>query len=54
MTFKTKSSKDLKCKECGETVHKVDVTAVSVLCWKCTAKSLRGNRCADEEPESEK
>lgn len=44
-------SKTLKCKQCGEEVHNVGSTAVSVLCWKCVDANLRNaphRECEDE------
>lgn len=33
-----KSFQSLKCTRCKNIVHKVDVAAVSVICWRCVAK----------------
>lgn len=33
--------KTLQCSNCTDDVHRVAHDAVSVLCWKCTNKSLK-------------
>lgn len=38
MAKSAKSFQSLKCSRCTATVHKVDVAAVSVICWRCVAK----------------
>ncbi len=43
-----KSLVPMKCRECSDIVPKVDITASSVLCWKCTMK-LCGAVIADQE-----
>jgi len=38
MAKSAKSFQSLKCSRCSNTVYKVDVAAVSVICWRCVAK----------------
>ena len=33
--------KKMPCTKCEVVVHRVDVNAVGVLCWKCTMQSLK-------------
>lgn len=39
MSFKTRTTKEIACKECGTPV-KVDSAATAVTCWKCVAISM--------------
>lgn len=51
MSFKGKSFKQMKCRDCDEIVEKVDVAATAVVCWRCASRSVSG--CAADEPEEE-
>ncbi len=51
--FKSQSFKPLACSECSEIVPKVDIDAVSAICWRCVAKSLGGHMDQEEEPADE-
>jgi len=42
-----KTFKSMQCKQCNETVEKIDNSTVSVLCWKCVIQSVRGTKCGD-------
>ena len=47
---RTKNTKTLNCKICGEEVKNVGEDVVKVTCWKCVNKSMNTNvSLADEE-----
>lgn len=42
-----KTFKSMKCKQCNDTVEKVDLTTASVVCWRCVIQLVRGTKCED-------
>jgi len=56
---KVKTFKSMKCKQCNETVEKVDLSAAGVTCWRCVIQLVRGTKCEDginpfEAPDEDK
>jgi len=42
-----KTFKSMKCKQCNETVEKLDHSTASVVCWRCVIQLVRGTKCED-------
>lgn len=56
MSYKSRKSKSLNCKLCGEEVKNVDEETIAVTCWRCVNKMMRGeiNKCDESAKDSKK
>lgn len=56
MAYKTRKTKSLDCKLCGDEVKNVGEDTTAVTCWRCVNKMMSGeiNKCNDDAEDTER